>query len=112
MTRSCFVNGRSPWIPRSARGSLPTRGSPAARARTIGGCCGGCDSRDTTSIVGSAVRTAAYGVKRLDDIDLTRALAPDVVRDLDRDAPETLAVPSGRHHRLEYNDDGTVSARP
>jgi ATP-dependent helicase HrpB len=60
--------------------------------------------------VDSAVRTAAYGVKRLDDIDLTHALAPDVVRDLDRDAPELLAVPSGRHHRLEYHDDGTVGA--
>ncbi len=60
--------------------------------------------------VDSAVRTAAYGVKRLDDIDLAHALAPDVVRDLDRDAPELLAVPSGRHHRLEYHDDGTVGA--
>jgi len=60
--------------------------------------------------VDSAVRTAAYGAKRLDDIDLTHALAPDVVRDLDRDAPELLAVPSGRHHRLEYHDDGTVGA--
>jgi len=33
-----------------------------------------------------------------------------VLRDLDRDAPETLAIPSGRTARLEYNDDGTVSA--
>src|SRR5438552_5357726 len=30
------------------------------------------------------VRTAAYGVKRLDDIDLSRALAPAVLRDLER----------------------------
>jgi ATP-dependent helicase HrpB len=55
-----------------------------------------------------AVRTAAYGVRRLDEIDVSRALAPDVLRELDREAPETLAVPSGRHHRLDYNDDGTV----
>ena len=57
-----------------------------------------------------AVRTAAYGVKRLDEIDLTRALAPDVLRDLEREAPDVLAVPSGRRHRLEYHDDGTVGA--
>jgi ATP-dependent helicase HrpB len=56
------------------------------------------------------VRSAAFGVKRLDDIDLTRALASDVLRELERDAPEMLAVPSGRRHRLEYNDDGTVGA--
>ncbi|HMJ84267.1 MAG TPA: ATP-dependent helicase C-terminal domain-containing protein, partial [Vicinamibacterales bacterium] len=60
--------------------------------------------------IGSAVRTAAYGIKRLDDIDLTHALAPDVLRDMERDAPDRLAVPSGRHHRLEYNEDGTVGA--
>ena len=29
---------------------------------------------------------------------------------LDRDAPETIAVPSGRSVRLEYDDDGSVSA--
>jgi len=60
--------------------------------------------------VGGAVRTAAYGIKRLADIDLTRALASDVLRDTDRDAPEQLTVPSGRHHRLEYHEDGTVGA--
>jgi len=59
---------------------------------------------------GSAVRTAAHGSKRLDDIDLTRALAPDVLRDMEREAPDRLAVPSGRHHRLEYHEDGTVGA--
>jgi len=57
-----------------------------------------------------AVRTAAYGAKRLDEIDLTRALASDILRGLERDAPETFAVPSGRRHRLEYHDDGTVGA--
>jgi len=60
--------------------------------------------------VGSAVRTAAYGIKRLDDIDVTRALTPDVLRDMERDAPDRLAVPSGRQHRLEYHEDGTVGA--
>ena len=56
------------------------------------------------------VRTAAYGARSLDQIELARALLPEALRAIDRDAPETLAVPSGRHHRLEYNDDGTVAA--
>jgi ATP-dependent RNA helicase HrpB len=56
------------------------------------------------------VRTAAYGARTLDDVRLDRALAPDVVRDLAVHAPESLAVPSGRHHPLDYNDDGSVSA--
>jgi ATP-dependent helicase HrpB len=53
---------------------------------------------------------AAYGARSLDEVDLAKALPADVARDLDRDAPESLAVPSGRHVRLEYTDDGTVSA--
>jgi ATP-dependent helicase HrpB len=60
--------------------------------------------------VASLVRTAAYGVCALDDVRIDRALAPDVARALDRDAPESLAVPSGRHVPLEYHEDGSVSA--
>ena len=60
--------------------------------------------------VDSLVRTAAYGARSLADVHIDRALEVDVARDLDRDAPESLAVPSGRHVPLEYNDDGTVSA--
>jgi ATP-dependent helicase HrpB len=56
------------------------------------------------------IRTAAYGARSLDEVTLHSALTPAVLRDLDRDAPESLAVPSGRTARLEYNDDGTVSA--
>jgi ATP-dependent helicase HrpB len=56
------------------------------------------------------LRAAAYGVRSLDEVRLDRALPPDVARAVDRDAPESLGVPSGRHVRLEYNDDGTVSA--
>ena len=56
------------------------------------------------------VRAAAYGARSLDRVELARMLPPDALRAIDRDAPETLAVPSGRHHRLEYNDDGTVAA--
>jgi ATP-dependent helicase HrpB len=56
------------------------------------------------------VRAAAYGARSLDQVELARALPPEALRAIDRDAPETLAVPSGRHHRLEYSDDGTVAA--
>jgi ATP-dependent helicase HrpB len=56
------------------------------------------------------VRTAAYGVRSLDDVRLERALPPELARAVDRDAPESLAVPSGRRVRLDYNEDGTVSA--
>ena len=58
----------------------------------------------------SLVRTAAYGVRSLDQVRIETALGADVLRDLDRDAPESLAVPSGRHVPLDYNDDGSVSA--
>ena len=56
------------------------------------------------------VRAAAYGARSLDQVEPARALPPAALRAIDRDAPETLMVPSGRHHRLEYNDDGTVAA--
>ena len=56
------------------------------------------------------LRAAAYGVRSLKELQLDRALPPDVARAVDRDAPQSLLVPSGRDMRLEYNDDGTVSA--
>ena len=56
------------------------------------------------------VRSAAYGVRALDQVRIENALGADALRDLDRDAPWSLAVPSGRHVPLEYNDDGSVSA--
>ena len=56
------------------------------------------------------MRTAARGAKTIDAIDLASALPADVLRDLDRDAPEAILVPSGRRVRLEYNDDRTVTA--
>ena len=60
--------------------------------------------------LGAMVRTAAYGVKTLDEVRIERALTADAIRVLDRDAPESLTVPSGRQHALEYGDDGSVSA--
>jgi len=60
--------------------------------------------------VDQLVRTAAYGARSLGDLRIAGALPSDVLRDLDRQAPETLVVPSGRAIALAYNDDGTVSA--
>ena len=60
--------------------------------------------------VEQAVRSAARHATSIDDLQLARVLAADVMRALDRDAPETLAVPSGRTVRLEYSEDGSVSA--
>lgn len=56
------------------------------------------------------VRAAAYGVRSLVDVQLARALDPELLRALDRDAPERLAVPSGRTAALEYTEDGGVTA--
>jgi len=56
------------------------------------------------------ISRAAHGVRRLDEITLERVLPAQVLRDLDRDAPDTLAVPSGRRVPLDYAEDGSVSA--
>ena len=58
----------------------------------------------------SLVRAAATGRRSLDDIDLRGALDWTAARDVDRHAPETILVPSGRPARLVYQEDGTVSA--
>ena len=63
-----------------------------------------------TADVDDLVRIAVRGARSLDDVQLARALDADVGRALDRDAPESLAVPSGRTVRLEYSADGGVSA--
>jgi ATP-dependent helicase HrpB len=55
------------------------------------------------------LRAAADGVRSLDEVQLGRALPADVARAVDRDAPQSLLVPSGRSMRLEYHEDGTVS---
>jgi len=55
------------------------------------------------------VRDASTGARHLDDVRLARALPHAIVRDLDRDAPDVLLVPSGRSKPLEYHDDGSVS---
>jgi len=56
------------------------------------------------------VRRAAVAARSLDDIDLGSALTFDERQLVDRAAPATIQVPSGRTALLEYEEDGTVSA--
>ena len=56
------------------------------------------------------VARAAATVRRLDDLRLAAALDGDVRRQVDRLAPATLPVPSGRQAPLSYADDGSVTA--
>ena len=53
-------------------------------------------------------RAAAVGARSLADVTLARALTFEDLRVLDRDAPDTIVVPSGRSVRLEYDSDGGV----
>jgi ATP-dependent helicase HrpB len=59
---------------------------------------------------GYLLGAATTGVTALDDVNLTRGLDHDVRRRLDRDAPASLALPNGRHVRLDYRGDGRVIA--
>jgi ATP-dependent helicase HrpB len=54
---------------------------------------------------------AARGVMSVEAMEVTSALPPDVRRRVDADAPRDLLVPSGRRIPLDYQEDGTVSAR-
>jgi ATP-dependent helicase HrpB len=58
----------------------------------------------------SLARDAAARAKSISDIDLHAALEYQSQRDLDRLAPASLTVPSGRTRALHYEEDGTVSA--
>jgi ATP-dependent helicase HrpB len=53
---------------------------------------------------------AAAGHRAIADIDLRNALDWKTGQDLDRFAPEALAVPSGQTRRLQYQEDGGVVA--
>ncbi len=53
--------------------------------------------------------SAAAGAGSFEDFDLAAHLPWAVRQAIDRDAPDSLAVPSGRSMRLEYAADGTVS---
>jgi ATP-dependent helicase HrpB len=60
--------------------------------------------------VDALLAAAAAGKRAIDEIDLRAALDRAVAGDLDRLAPEVLAVPSGRTTRLQYQEDGSVIA--
>jgi ATP-dependent helicase HrpB len=60
--------------------------------------------------VAELVRNAARGTDSLSALRLEDALAAEAARTLQRNAPEHLEIPSGRLVRLEYAEDGTVSA--
>jgi ATP-dependent helicase HrpB len=61
---------------------------------------------DWESLVKEAARDAMY----LADVDPRSHLDPRVVRTLDRLAPDSIAVPSGRRVRLDYTVEGGVVA--
>jgi ATP-dependent helicase HrpB len=63
-------------------------------------------SVDVSEIVGRAALTS----RALDHIDIASALTFDERQLVDRSAPAVIQVPSGRTARLEYEEDGTVSA--
>jgi ATP-dependent helicase HrpB len=55
-------------------------------------------------------RRAASTASSLNDFGLADALTFEERKRVDRDAPETIVVPSGRTTKLHYEEDGTVSA--
>ncbi|HUK33674.1 MAG TPA: ATP-dependent helicase C-terminal domain-containing protein, partial [Vicinamibacterales bacterium] len=55
-------------------------------------------------------RRAASTARSLGDFDLAGSLTFDERKRLERDAPDAIVVPSGRSAKLEYEEDGTVSA--
>ncbi|HVW04257.1 MAG TPA: DEAD/DEAH box helicase, partial [Vicinamibacterales bacterium] len=56
------------------------------------------------------VDQASAFARRLADVDITSVLPNDARRALERFAPAELPLPSGRHARLRYQDDGRVVA--
>jgi HrpA-like RNA helicase len=60
--------------------------------------------------IAALVRQAAIGQRAVDDIDPAAAVPWDAARRLDQLAPERLTLPRGRSVRLDYHDDGSVSA--
>ena len=53
---------------------------------------------------------AAVDANSVADIDVTAGIPYDVKQAIERDAPDTLPLPSGRSARLHYRDDGSVTA--
>jgi len=63
-----------------------------------------------TPDIDAAVRAALHGARSLQKFSLRDALPYDVTHALERSAPESIAVPSGRRAALEYTADGSVTA--
>lgn len=60
--------------------------------------------------IAALVRQAAQAARKLSDVVLSEDLLSwDARQQLDRYAPDTITVPSGRDMTVEYADDGTVS---
>ena len=91
-----------------------TRGLPADAERLVRrlrfASLLGSDENDAAAEVEALVRDAASRAHRLDDVDLAQAVPPDRRKLLERLAPETLTVPSGRAVTLDYREDGVVAA--
>jgi len=62
------------------------------------------------SDIDATVREALYGARSLQKFSLRDALPYEVMRALERGAPEFIDVPSGRRASLEYAADGSVTA--
>jgi ATP-dependent helicase HrpB len=55
------------------------------------------------------VEQAAFGCRSVTEVEMGRNLPRQLREDLARLAPDSLMVPSGRSHRLEYQEDGTIA---
>ena len=64
-------------------------------------------ARMPADIRGLALRAAA-GRAKLDDVQLENGLDWPARQQIERDAPLLFVAPSGRTHRLDYRDDGSV----
>jgi ATP-dependent helicase HrpB len=52
---------------------------------------------------------AAYGRRSVNEVTLHDALDWNTRQELERSAPATFTAPSGRSHRLDYREDGSVA---
>ena len=117
MTISCWPSIRSNRTPKPRRACWRRRiwradcgrrraDRPPPALRGTRGHVGRCQGARGTAVQAGWMR----GARTLDAIDLAAHLTHDDARDLARLAPDTLRVPSGRTARLEYQEDGSVSA--
>jgi ATP-dependent helicase HrpB len=57
-----------------------------------------------------AVHEAAFAAETVEGLDIARAVPHAVMQRVNQSAPDSLDLPSGRTTRLEYGEDGSVSA--